>query len=166
MCVLSIPAPVHLQHIHIWNSIFSVTFSFLVTVILRIFTVLQCSAVDYCRTVTVLSIRCCSICSPLQPSSRTRTWITLRDLIKFMFYASVVLGQGETRGENESGEWFCIGSHFIWAVNIDSSELCWAGPGPGLIASPQHFPRVGDLTQIEMAAKVFHDIFRKFHFHI
>ena len=63
------------------------------------------------------------------------------------------VGAGETRGENESGEWFCIGSHFIWAVNIDSSELCWAGPGPGLIASPQHFPRVGDLTQIEMATR-------------
>ena len=50
---------------------------------------------------------------------------------------------GERRGENESGEWFCIdtiGRHFIWAVNIDSSvpgagRLGGAGAGVNCIAS-------------------------------
>ena len=53
------------------------------------------------------------------------------------------VGARERRGENESGEWFCIdtiGRHFIWAVNIDSSvpsagRLGGAGAGVNCIAS-------------------------------
>ena len=84
-----------------------------------------------------------------------------------MFYASVVLE--ETRGENESGEWFCIGSHFIWAVNIDSSELGWAvlgGSGAGVNCIASTLSASGRSHSDRDVNESFHDIFRKCHFHI